>query len=212
MPRTLPLNPNLDHLKKQAKALLPALRRRNPAAKLADAQRAIAASYGFGDWTGLKAHVENAVAARGSAPPQPVSPLVGVWAVKFEQTPSFAQEAFERAMIDIAVADGRVTLTDVVVDHAGRVESRATDLRVDGLEHAGSHGYGLISRWISGEALSVEVSRNGQIVSRVTYAASANGQALTVDAATLAHDGYPAVTRTLVFDRVHPMLGCDSPK
>ena len=206
MPRTLPLHPNLDHLKKQAKALLPALRRRNPAAKLADAQRAIAASYGFGDWTGLKAHVENAVAARSTAPPQPVSPLVGVWAVNLEQTPSFADEAFARAIIDVAIADGSVTLTDVVVDHAGRVECRTNDLRVDDLELAGSHGYAVISRWIGGEALGVEVRKNGQTVSRVTYAASANGQTLTVDAATLAHDGYPAVSRTLVFERVHPML------
>ena len=204
MPRTLPLHPNLDHLKKQAKALLPALRRRNPAVKLADAQQAIAATYGFGDWTGLKAHVDNAVAARGPAPPQPVSPLVGVWAVNLEQTPSFADETFARAIIDVAIADGSVTLTDVVVDDAGRVECRANDLRVDDHEHAGSHGYAVISRWMGGEALGVEVRKNGQTVSRVTY--SANGQTLTVDAATLAHDGYPAVSRTLVFDRVHPML------
>jgi hypothetical protein len=211
MPRTLPLNPHLDHLKKQAKALLPALRRRNPVAKLADAQRAIAASYGFGNWTSLKAHVENTVAARGNAPPRPASPLVGVWAVNLAKTPSFTDEAFERAIIDVAIADGSVTLTDVVVDHAGRVECRANDLPVDGLEHAGSHGYAVISYWINGDALGVEVRKHGQAMSRVTYAASADAQTLTVDAATLAHDGYPAVSRTLVFDRVHPMLGCDSP-
>jgi hypothetical protein len=59
MSRTLPPHANLDHLKKQAKDLLPELQRRNPATKLADAQHAIARDYGFASWPKLKAHVES---------------------------------------------------------------------------------------------------------------------------------------------------------
>jgi ankyrin repeat protein len=71
MSRTLPARPNLEHLKKQAKALLRAYGRgapeavaafgsRSPGArrpKLADAQRALARQYGFPKWIVLTHHV-----------------------------------------------------------------------------------------------------------------------------------------------------------
>ena len=44
---SLPERPNLEYLKKLAKDRLPALRRANPAAKLADAQLAVAREHGF---------------------------------------------------------------------------------------------------------------------------------------------------------------------
>ena len=59
MSRTLPESPNLDHLKKQAKVLLRELQQRNSAAKLAEAQHALAGEYGFASWLKLKAHVES---------------------------------------------------------------------------------------------------------------------------------------------------------
>ena len=73
MSRTLPARPSLEHLKKQAKALLREFtagdadavaafspRRANaPAPKLADAQHALARLYGFSSWTTLKQHVES---------------------------------------------------------------------------------------------------------------------------------------------------------
>ena len=49
-----PSRPNLEHFKKQAKARLRELRRTNPAAKLADAQHAIAREHGFLNWAQLK--------------------------------------------------------------------------------------------------------------------------------------------------------------
>src|SRR5690349_10462188 len=76
MSLSLPDRPNLDHLKKQAKALLTAwqqgdadamarfraLASTTPAPgeepKLADAQHVIAHEYGFETWAALKAHVE----------------------------------------------------------------------------------------------------------------------------------------------------------
>lgn len=53
--RTLPENPNLQHLKNQAKDLL----REGNAASLADAQFQIARMYGFASWPKLKSHVES---------------------------------------------------------------------------------------------------------------------------------------------------------
>jgi len=71
MPRALPANPDLTHLRKQAKELLRDFERGDPIAierfralnvrapKLADAQLALARDYGFPSWAKLKAHVES---------------------------------------------------------------------------------------------------------------------------------------------------------
>jgi aminoglycoside phosphotransferase (APT) family kinase protein len=56
--KTLPENPNLDHLRKQAKDLLAGLRDCDPRASLADAQASLAEQYGFRTWTDLKSEVE----------------------------------------------------------------------------------------------------------------------------------------------------------
>src|SRR3954451_14923240 len=60
--RALPARPNLEHLKNEAKQRLKACRADGPAAKLADAQLALARDYGFASWRQLKAHVERASA------------------------------------------------------------------------------------------------------------------------------------------------------
>jgi ankyrin repeat protein len=54
MSRQLPENPNLEHLRKQAKDLLRSMRQ----GKLADAQHTLANEYGFATWAKLKSHVE----------------------------------------------------------------------------------------------------------------------------------------------------------
>lgn len=58
-PLELPDNPNLEWLRKQAKARLAELRRVNPGASLADAQFEIARRYGFPSWRALKAHLDS---------------------------------------------------------------------------------------------------------------------------------------------------------
>lgn len=56
--KTLPDNPNLDHLRRQAKDLLAGLRDSDPDASLADAQLSLAEQYGFRTWADLKAEVD----------------------------------------------------------------------------------------------------------------------------------------------------------
>jgi ankyrin repeat protein len=63
MPRQLPEKPNLQHLRKQAKALL----RTMPKGKLAVAQHALAKEYGFDTWAKLKSHVESLGMSPGEA-------------------------------------------------------------------------------------------------------------------------------------------------
>ncbi|WP_020576374.1 phosphotransferase [Actinopolymorpha alba] len=56
--KTLPDNPNLDHLRQQAKDLLAGLRDSKPEVTLSEAQAALAGQYGFRTWTDLKAEVD----------------------------------------------------------------------------------------------------------------------------------------------------------
>src|SRR6478672_5388339 len=62
--KTLPDSANLDHLRRQAKDLLAVMRQSEPATALAEAQRSLAAQYGYDSWKELKAAAE----ARRSAP------------------------------------------------------------------------------------------------------------------------------------------------
>jgi ankyrin repeat protein len=58
MAKALPAQPHIDWLKKTAKARLDALRAKDPAARLHQAQRDVATDYGFTSWRALKAHVD----------------------------------------------------------------------------------------------------------------------------------------------------------
>jgi ATP-dependent Clp protease adapter protein ClpS len=56
--RALPAQPNLEHLKNEAKQRLRSLREADATAKLADAQFQLAREYGFASWRQLKAEVD----------------------------------------------------------------------------------------------------------------------------------------------------------
>src|SRR5262245_49855382 len=58
MPKALPPQPHIDWLKKAAKDRLAELRAGDPAARLHQAQLAIAREYGFASWRALKAYVQ----------------------------------------------------------------------------------------------------------------------------------------------------------
>jgi hypothetical protein len=58
MTKTLPAQPDIEWLKKTAKQQLKELRIAEPAAKLHEAQLAVARDYGFASWRALKAHVD----------------------------------------------------------------------------------------------------------------------------------------------------------
>lgn len=66
--RILPDKPNLNFVRQEAKDLLATLRESNPAATLADAQRALAVEYGMRDWPELKSEVQRRAAEAPAAP------------------------------------------------------------------------------------------------------------------------------------------------
>jgi ankyrin repeat protein len=62
--RVLPAQPNLEHLKNEAKQRLKALRAQEPNAQLTEAQLAVARDYGFASWRALKAYVDEVTRKR----------------------------------------------------------------------------------------------------------------------------------------------------
>jgi len=82
MSQPLPAHPDLEHLRKQAKALLRDLRTRDAQAKLADALHLVARQYGFPSWAKLKAHVRSIVQSAGGsmASPRWTSTAPSMWA------------------------------------------------------------------------------------------------------------------------------------
>jgi len=88
-PQALPPQPSLAHLRKEAKQCLAALRARDPAAQLAEAQRAVARAYGFRSWRALKGEIEHQAqdrlrAAVGFYRPDPAVVANTVLAVRLE--------------------------------------------------------------------------------------------------------------------------------
>lgn len=173
MSRTLPARPNLEYLKKEAKGHLDELRRSNPDAQLADAQFALARSYGFDSWPKLRAHVESLVAAR------PVSPLAGNWLVNVEKSARHPANMFKRGRIHIAVNGNRVDFVDEFVDEAGRAIRGRNHLDVDGVARDFGNGYTVSAVWIA-TGLHTVARKDGQVAGGATYEVSTDGRLLTI--------------------------------
>ena len=178
MSQSLPAHPDLDHLRKQAKARLDELRRRDPEAKLADALHALAREYGFASWPKLKVHVRalsEAAAARKAE-----SPFAGRWVADIGRSTRHPANQFQRAVMDFSVADDSVRITHGYIDDAGRREHGAVTVHADGRERVGDNGYGLTAIWRSPNLLETEATKDGEVVGRGSYEVSADGTMLTI--------------------------------
>jgi hypothetical protein len=112
MSRDLPANPSLEHLKKQAKALLRAHRQRDGEATLANAQHTLAREYGFRSWLAMKAQVESADGGAGGGGGQTSGPTTGGGPPNytFERYTAKAREALFFSRYEAAQA-GSVEIT-----------------------------------------------------------------------------------------------------
>ena len=90
--RTLPDSPSLDHLRQQAKDLLPHLRAVHPGAALSDAQTAVAEQYGYRTWTALKAEVERRCSSTRTTDIGHAAAVAGAFGLGTAQGPLVASE------------------------------------------------------------------------------------------------------------------------
>ena len=174
MSRDLPARPNLEHLKNQAKDLLPELQRQDPSAQLADAQHALARDYGFASWPKLKTHVE-------SLPAPALNPFVGTWKANLARSKRHTANEFQAATINFDVSGDTVTITDGCVEADGKKLHGRNTLKVDGQEHATDRaGYVMVAKWRGSHIMETVATKDGEVVGRGTYEVSPDGMTMTV--------------------------------
>jgi catechol 2,3-dioxygenase-like lactoylglutathione lyase family enzyme len=126
MPKTLPAHPHIDWLKKTAKQQLDAMRARDPAAKLNQAQLALARDYGFSSWRALKAHVDatsldgQIVAATADGRAGDLDRLLARHPRKIAITGS----DWDRPLLHIAAGKGHLDCVDVLLRRGFDVATR----------------------------------------------------------------------------------------
>jgi hypothetical protein len=179
MSRNLPPHPNLEHLRKQAKELLHELKQQNPAAKLADAQYALAREYGFASWPKLKAYLQTLSTKIESEQP---NPFVGKWTANLSRSKSHPDNLFQSATMEFTVEGDMVTITDVVIDESGHELTGRNTILVDGNAHASENGNGyvLIAKWNGQRVIETVAKRDGLEAGWGKYEASDDGKTLTV--------------------------------
>jgi hypothetical protein len=179
MSRSLPLHPNLEHLKKQAKDLLHELQQRDPASKLADAQHAIAREYGFASWPKLKVYVES---LQHPVVPEQANPFVGKWTANLAKSRRHPGNQFQSATLQFSIVGDTVTIIDVVIDDTGREIHGENTILVDGNEHASEerNGYVLMASWHGSHVLETVAKKDGQVVGWGKYEVSDDGKTLTI--------------------------------
>jgi Glyoxalase superfamily protein len=201
----LPDRPNLEHLKKQAKALHRRMQQQDSSCTLTDAQHALAREYGVASWPKLKAHVASLLEstarqrqARASAPAaSESSPFAGRWVTDLSRSTRHPLQEFEVAHLDIQIAGEIVTLTDVIVDPSGRKEQHVNTLEVTGEEHPLKYaGYAVTARWCGSHVLQAVVKKDGRLEGRSTYEVSSDGRTLTLRGET------ETGSHVIVFNRV----------
>lgn len=197
----LPERPNLEFLRRHAKAVLQVGRLLRREWRLADAQRALARGYGRKDWAELVSEVRSRVRVTGTrsqlsrgstvsasgaaSSPAAIGPLAGLWVSSSDQV-----------ALEIRLVRGELSLTQVFDDAGGQAIASSLLLRADGREHPlpFTNGLHVTATWRNERTLDTVARRDGSTIARGTYACSDDGNVLTVTA--------PA--RDMRFDRVTP--------
>lgn len=125
MPRSLPERASYEFLKKLAKERLALLRTRNPGAKLADGQLAIAREYGFSSWRALKAEMDirrapNVAAFMRACATGDLETLREL----LKQDPALARERLAGGATGLHVAVRHPEATQLLIEHGADPNAR----------------------------------------------------------------------------------------
>lgn len=143
MPKALPPQPHIDWLKKTAKERLAALRARDPAAKLHQAQLAVARDYGFPSWRALKARVDalsldgRIVTATLAGDARELATLLAADPRKIAVTGS----NWNRPLLHIAAANGHLNCVSLLLRLGFDVETRDRYDNATALHWAAQEGH-----------------------------------------------------------------------
>ena len=178
MCRVLPVHPNLEHLKKQAKDLLAQMQLADSSVQLADAQHALARDYGYSSWPKLKAHLASLAPVAHVAID---SPLAGTWVVNVPASQQNPANPFQSARITIEVSGNAVVFDQFVVEASGQTQQGKQTLHVDGALHPiGGSGYAIRAEWRGAHVLATHATKDGQPAGAGLYEVSSDGLTMVV--------------------------------
>jgi hypothetical protein len=172
VPRNLPVRPNLEYLRNEAKELLEQLRRTNASAQLADAQFALARDYGHDSWPKLKAHVEQLATRTQHV-------IAGGWVANVAHSRRHPANPFRGARMHFTVNGNSIDIVDEFVDESGKTTRGRNHVEADGLERDSGNGYRIAVSWIANGFQAV-TTKDKKVVGRTTYAVSPDRRILTI--------------------------------
>jgi ankyrin repeat protein len=155
MPKSLPARPDLDWLRKTAKERLAEMRGRDPAAKLHQAQLAIAREYGFASWRALKAHVDT-LSLDGQIIGATLEGDADLLARLLDEHPAkitITGAQWNRPLLHLAAHHGHLTCVELLLDRGFPVDQRDTFDNATALHWAAAGGHlGVVKRLIAAGA------------------------------------------------------------
>ena len=125
-PKQLPEKPDLDWLRKHAKARLDELLATQPEAQLSDAQFALAKEYGFSSWRALKAHVD-AKTLEGQLLKAIADDDLAAFTALIDAHPdalSMRSQPYEWTLLHAAAEKGRLAIVDLLLRRGLDVNTR----------------------------------------------------------------------------------------
>jgi ankyrin repeat protein len=125
-PLSLPDNPSLDWLRKQAKRRLAELREANTDAQLADAQFELAKQYGFSSWRALKTQVDS-LTVNGQLVDAARNGDVNVLTALLDQHPDrlhVRSKPYEWSLLHHAASTGHLAAVDLLLRRGLDVNTR----------------------------------------------------------------------------------------
>jgi hypothetical protein len=182
MSSELPDRPNLEHLRKQAKERLREMKLRDPRARLADAQHAIARQYGFLTWAQLKASVLSAGTTPDAVPQRQTAGTFARFTTRAKQATFFSR--FEAGRLGHPAIDPEHLLLGIVQARTGLASRVLANERLT-LEHVRSD---VSSRREPGQPLSqFEIIPFSDRTKRVVHFAEAEADRLRHEEIGTAH-------------------------
>ena len=146
--RALPDSPDLEWLRKQAKRLLRGLQATDPAARLADAQFALAKAHGFTSWRALKAHVES-LTVEGRAFEVARAGDTAALRAMLDANPSLLharEKPYAWTLLHAAAQKGRLDVVDLLLSRGLDPNTRERGDDSHAMHWAAAHGHADVVR------------------------------------------------------------------
>jgi ankyrin repeat protein len=202
MPKALPPRPNLDWLKKTAKERLAALRERDSAARLHDAQHALANDYGFKGWRALKAAVDarsidGQIVAAASGKARELAALLAAHPKKLTITGG----NWQRPLLHLAAEGGHLGCVEVLLKAGFDVGKRDRLDKATALHWAAQGGHIAVVKRLVEAGADVDGDGDAHAMGVIGWAACFNQTHGEVAEFLLAHGAKPHILAAVSLNR-----------